>query len=172
VNYASRRRTLRGADIAFVFLIRTDGESSHNGEMYKQYRRYPGISQMSTPSNPLVRKYNGCPGQRHEVGDSSKKYKEACGVSEPISAKCKAAIPESISANPNSWWDVGSWPRASNLVSKRNLWQGRSRLGFISEYSLIQLTMSCNCDIVHPSVPLKCMYTFLYIYCLCTMLCS
>jgi hypothetical protein len=57
-------------------------------------------------------------------------------------------------------------------VSKRDLWQGRSRLGSTRDYSLIWSMMSCSCGIVHPSFPLKCMYAFLYVHCLCTMLYS
>jgi hypothetical protein len=63
-------------------------------------------------------------------------------------------------------------PRVSNLASKRGQWQESSRSGSIREYPLIQSTMTCSCDIVHPSFPLKCMYAFLYINCLCMMLCS
>jgi hypothetical protein len=52
VIHASKR-TLRGADIAFVFLIRPNGKSSCNGATYQQYCRYQGISRMSTATNPL-----------------------------------------------------------------------------------------------------------------------
>jgi hypothetical protein len=63
-------------------------------------------------------------------------------------------------------------PRVSNLASKRDLWQGRSRSGSIREYSLICSTISYNCGIFYPAFPLMCMYAFLYILCLCAMLCS
>ncbi len=75
-----QKRTLWGADIAFVFLIRQDGESSRKGATYQQNHRYHGISRMSTATNLKVGENHGYPGWRRELGDSVKKYREASRV--------------------------------------------------------------------------------------------